>query len=99
MKKEVKIKTLGKDDRVYPVKSIETVKAVRQREEEIRDSLLKFFAENITHGCDRPTPQGIMKGIIINVPTYTDLVKKCSEYIGIDLVSPRKITECDSKHE
>lgn len=53
-------------------------KGYENAEEEIRKKLLKFFADNITHGCD--------KGLIINIPNYTELINRCSEALEIDLI-------------
>ena len=49
-----------------------------QMEKEVRDNLLQFFADNITHGCD--------KGLIINIPDYTTLIRKLSEKLGFELI-------------
>lgn len=49
-----------------------------QAEEDIRKSLVKFFADNITHGCDM--------GLVINIPNYTELINRCSDAIGMDLM-------------
>lgn len=62
------------------------------KQEEFRRKLLNFFADNITHDCERIGPNGPEKGMVINIPTYTDLINKCSEALGFDLmpILPRK---------
>lgn len=50
----------------------------RQMENEVRTNLLKFLADNITHGCD--------KGLILNIPDYTTLIEKLSDKLGFDLM-------------
>ena len=45
---------------------------------DIREQLVQFFADNITHGCD--------KGLIINVPDYTTLINNLSDKLGFDLM-------------
>ena len=46
-----------------------------QSRREMRDKVLDFFATHVTHACE--------KGIIVNIPTYSELVERLLSHIGI----------------
>ena len=46
-----------------------------QSRREIRDKVLDFFATYVTHSCD--------KGVVVNIPTYSDFVDRLLAHIGI----------------
>lgn len=54
------------------------IECYHQAEKDIGKSLVRFFRDNITFDAH--------DGLIVDIPTFFDLIYECSKAIGIDLM-------------